>query len=50
MKKMIMNVITIACVIMLGWFAWSFIDVVSDNKKPNPNHADINAFSVLVLD
>ena len=50
MKKMIMDIITIACVVMLGWFAWSFIDVVSDNKKPNPNHADINAFSVLVLD
>ena len=48
MKKMIMNVITIACVVMLGWFAWSFIDIVSDNKMPNPNHADTNAFVVLV--
>jgi hypothetical protein len=48
MKKMIINVITIICVIILGWFAWSFIDIVSDNKMPNPNHANTNAFVVLV--
>lgn len=48
MKKMIMNVITIACVVMIGWFAWSFIDIVSDNSLPNPQHADTNAFVVLV--
>ena len=48
MKKMIMNVITIACVIWLGWLAWSFVDVVSDNNSPNPTHADTNAFVVLV--
>ena len=48
MKKMIINVVTIACVIMLGWFAWSFIDIVSDNSTMNPKHSNINAFSVLV--
>ena len=48
MKKAVLNIITIICVILLGWFALSFIDIVSDNKTPNPNHADINAFSVLV--
>ena len=50
MKKMMMNVITIACVVMLGWFAWSFIDIVSDNNTMNPEHSNINAFSVLVKD
>ncbi len=50
MKKMVMDVITIACVVMLGWFAWSFVDIVSDNKTPNPEHSDINAFNVLIKD
>ena len=50
MKKMMMNVITIACVVMLAWFAWSFIDIVSDNNSINPQHSNINAFSVLVKD
>ena len=50
MKKAVMNVITIACVVMIGWFAWSFIDIVSDNKMPNPEHSNINAFNVLVKD
>ena len=48
MKKMIMNVITIACVIMLSWIALSFIDIVSDNSTMAPEHSNINAFSVLV--
>ena len=48
MKKTILNIITIICVILLGWFAWSFIDIVSDNNNPNPTHADTNAFIMLV--
>lgn len=48
MKKLVLNVITIACVIWLGWLAWSFVDVVSDNNTGNPTHADTNAFVVLV--
>jgi hypothetical protein len=47
---MIINVITIACVAMIGWLAWSFIDIVSDNNTMNPEHSNINAFSVLVKD
>ena len=50
MKKMVMNVIGIVCVVMISWFAWSFIDIVSDNNTMNPEHSNINAFSLLVSD
>ena len=48
MKKTILNIITIICVIWLGWLAWAFVGVVSDNNTANPEHSNINAFSVLV--
>ena len=48
MKKLIIDIITIICVIYLTWVAWSFVDIVSDNCDPNPQHADINAFVLLV--
>lgn len=44
MKKIIVFI----CVIWLAWLTFSFADVVSDNKHPNPEHSNINAFSVLV--
>ena len=50
MKKMVMDIITITCVVILGWFAWSFVDIVSDNNTANPEHSNINAFSVLIKD
>lgn len=48
MKKAILNIITIICVILLGWFAWSFIDITKDNNEANPNHSEYNAFVLLV--
>ena len=47
MKKLIIDIITIICVICLTWVAWSFVDIVSDNCDPNPQHANINAFVLL---
>ena len=48
MKKLIIDIIIIICVICLTWVAWSFVDIVSDNCDTNPQHADINAFVLLV--
>ena len=48
MKKLILDIITVICAICLTWVAWSFVDIVSDNCDPNPQHANINAFVLLV--
>lgn len=42
------KIIVFICVIWLAWLAFSFVDVVSDNSHPNPEHSNVNAFSVLV--
>lgn len=42
------KIIVFICIIWLAWLTFSFADVVSDNKHPNPEHSNINAFSVLV--
>lgn len=48
MKKTILNIITIICIILIGWFAWSFIDIAKDNNEVNPTHSEYNAFVLLV--
>lgn len=44
MKK---TVIYILSIIIIAWFAFSFIDIVSDNNSQEPQHANINAFVLI---
>ena len=44
MKK---TIIYIASIIIIAWFAFSFIDIVSDNNNKEPQHANINAFVLI---
>ena len=47
MRRTIINLLTIISVIFITWAAFSFVDIVSDNSKPNPQHANINLFSMI---
>ena len=46
MKK-IVNMLTILCIALIIWIGVSFVDIVSDNNNPNPNHHEYNFFSVI---
>ena len=50
MKKLFQKTLTYAlCVIpflLTLWFACSWLDIVSDNCKPNPTHSENNFFIV----
>ena len=40
-------VFTSICALFLLWFLYSWIDVVSDNCSPNPQHSDLNLFVLM---
>ena len=40
--------IAVASIAFLLWVTISWVDVVSDNLSPNPQHADWNIFSMMV--
>jgi hypothetical protein len=45
--KIIGKVITGICVLFLLWAFFSWVDVVSDNCSPNPQHSDLNLFVLM---
>lgn len=47
MKKTMFNTIAFICIILLGWVAWSFVDIVSDNNTMNLVHSNINFFALI---
>lgn len=47
MRKIIINALTVISVIIIAWGAFSFIDIVSDNNSQEPQHANINLFSLI---
>lgn len=32
------------CVLLTAWLAVSYLDIISDNITPDPQHSNINAF------
>lgn len=45
--KIISKVITGICALFLLWAFFSWVDVVSDNCSPNPQHSDLNLFVLM---
>ena len=45
--KIIGKVITGICALFLLWAFFSWMDVVSDNCSPNPQHSDLNLFVMM---
>lgn len=45
--KIIGKVITGICALFLLWAFFSWVDVVSDNCSPNPQHSDLNLFVMM---
>lgn len=45
--KIIGKVITGICALFLLWALFSWVDVVSDNCSPNPQHSDLNLFVLM---
>ena len=45
--KIIGKVITGICALFLLWAFFSWVDVVSDNCSPNPQHSDLNLFVLM---
>lgn len=48
--KIIGKVITGICALFLLWAFFSWVDVVSDNCSPNPQHSDLNLFVMMTKD
>ena len=42
--KIISAVFVSFCVILTAWLAVSYLDIISDNITPEPQHSNINAF------
>lgn len=45
--KIIGKVITGICALFLLWAFFSWVDVISDNCSPNPQHSDLNLFVLM---
>lgn len=45
--KIFGKVITGICALFLLWAFFSWVDVVSDNCSPNPQHSDLNLFVLM---
>ena len=43
MKK----IIVIISLIIWAWGIFSWVDIISDNNEPNPQHSDLNIFVLL---
>lgn len=48
MKKTLFNIFVALSVAFSVWFVASWIDIVADNCKPNPQHGDWNMFVMMV--
>lgn len=48
--KALKSIIYAICVALTIWVAVSFIDIVSDNSHPNPQHSDLNFFYIITKD
>ena len=52
MMKIIAKALTtamcIASILFTAWFAWSWLDIVTDNTSPNPVHSEYNMFVMMV--
>lgn len=46
-KKIAYYIYCSACVILLAWTLFSYIDIVSDNNTDHPVHSDYNIITVL---
>lgn len=46
--KVISNISIVFCVFFLVWVFASWIDIVTDNHLPNPQHSEYNAFTMLI--
>lgn len=44
----VINVINIIAIALAAWFLFSWADVISDNNSGNPQHSDLNFFSVML--
>ena len=43
---MLKKTIATVCIVIYAWLGFSFVDIISDNNEPNPQHANINAFVI----
>ena len=43
---MLKKIIIAVCLVAYTWLGFSFVDIISDNNEPNPQHSNINAFVV----
>ena len=49
MKKIgntIVNILCVLSVIFMLWLGVSWIDIIADNRQPNPVHSKYNAFVI----
>ena len=44
MKDKILNTICILSAVFLLWVCLSWVDIITDNMKPEPQHSNINFF------
>lgn len=44
MTERIINAVSILSALFLLWICISWVDVVSDNTRPNSEHSNLNAF------
>ena len=42
MKSVIKGIIYAVSVLFIAWFILSWVDIVADNIKPNPQHSEYN--------
>ena len=42
--KLFKSLISLAMILFVLWGAISYVDIVADNMKPNPEHYDWNMF------
>ena len=48
MKKMIERVLVVVMLVVLGWFALSYAEVLCKNLTPNPSYCEWNLFEILI--
>jgi hypothetical protein len=48
MTERIINAVSILSALFLLWICISWVDVISDNTRPDSRHSDLNFFNVLV--
>ena len=48
MKKMVERVLVVMMLVLLGWFALSYAEVLCKNLTPNPSYCEWNLFEILI--